>query len=173
VEGAVEGSLDAGFVAGERIDGARAGGVVGVGASRRVDVIFVAGELRRAEGEDSGFEGAKAAEAPGGHRHLLDQQGFGGAGGLVLVEERIAELAKFLGIFCGQDGGFGREAVAERVLRDGGAAFLGARAGGLLRIAAIGVELAFGNHGMDSWGEKPIQDSGAGFSQVGSESVCR
>jgi len=117
VEGAVEGALDAGFVAGEGFNGAGAGGVVGEGACKGIKGrgVFVAGELRHADGEQAGFEGAHAAEAPGGHGHLLDEQGFGGAGGLMFVEKGVAELPEFFGIFVGEDRGLGGESMAKGV----------------------------------------------------------
>ena len=75
VEGAVEGALDAGFVAPNGFDGAGAGRVVdegaGEGVERRVGVVVT--ELRDADIEQAGFKSAEAAEAPGGHGHLLDE----------------------------------------------------------------------------------------------------
>ena len=64
----------------------------------------------------------------------------------MLVEKGVAEFAEFFGVFAGEDGGLGGQAVAESVVGDGGATFGGARAGGELRVAAVGIELAFGNH---------------------------
>ena len=64
----------------------------------------------------------------------------------MLVEKGVAEFAEFFGVFVGEDGGLGGEAVAEGVERDGGASVGGAGAGGELRVAAVGVELTFGNH---------------------------
>jgi hypothetical protein len=115
VEGPVEGALDAGFVARKGFNRAGAGGVVGEGAGPGVEGVVVVGELRHADGEQAGFEGAEAAEAPGGHGHLLDEQGFGGAGGVVFVEESVAKFLEFLRIFVGQDGGLGGESVTESV----------------------------------------------------------
>ena len=148
VERSVEGALDAGFIAREAFDGAGTGGVVGESARTGVEGggIFVAGELRHAEAEQAGFKGAHAAQAPGGHGHLLDEKGFRGSGGLVFGEEGVEQFLEFRGIFVGEDGGLGGEAVAEGVERDGGATFRSARAGGELGIATIGVKLALGRH---------------------------
>ena len=151
VEGAVERALDAGFVAREGFDGAGAGGVVGEGAGARIEFgkLFVAGQLRDTNAEQSGFERAHAAKTPGGDGHLLDEQGFGGSGGAMFVEKGIAELAEFLGVLVGQNGGLGGEAVAQGIMGDGGAAFGSARAGGKPGVAAISVELTFGKHRFD------------------------
>jgi len=145
VEGAIKRTLDAGFVTGKTFDVAV---VVGEGAGERVEgrIGVVVAELRYADVEQAGFEGAETAQTPGGHGHLFDEQRFGGAGGLVFVEEGVAELAEFFGIFVREDGGLGGQAVAEGVVGDGGASVGGAGAGGKLGVAAVGVKLTFGNH---------------------------
>ncbi len=59
VEGAVEGALDAGFVARKRFDGAGAAGVVDEGAGAGIErVVAVVAELGDADVEEAGFEGA-------------------------------------------------------------------------------------------------------------------
>ncbi len=146
VQSAVEGALDAGLVARKRLNRAGAGGVVGKGAGAGIEGVVVVRELGHADGEEAGFEGAEAAQAPRGHGHLLDEQGLGGSRGLIFVEKSIPELAEFLRIFAGEDGGLGGEAVAERVMGDGGAPFGSARAGGEFGVATVGVELALGKH---------------------------
>jgi len=60
---------------------------------------------------------------------LLDEQGFGGAGGLVFVEKCVKELLELAGILAGENAGFGGESVAKRVEADGGATLRSARAG--------------------------------------------
>ena len=115
VEGAVEGPLDAGFVAREGFDGAGAGGVVGEGAGAGVETFDIVAELGDAVLEQACFERAQAAEAPGGHGHLLDEQDFSGACGLVFGEKRVEQFLKFVGILAGEDGGLGSEAVAQGV----------------------------------------------------------
>ena len=72
VEGAVERSLDAGFVAGKTFDVAV---VVGEGAGEGVEgrIGVVVAELRYADVEQAGFEGAEATQTPGGHGHLFDE----------------------------------------------------------------------------------------------------
>ena len=102
--------------------------------------------MRHTETEQTGFEGAHAAQAPGGHGHLLDEQGFGRSGGLVFGEKSVEQFLELFRVFVGEDGGLGGEAVAERVEADGGAAFGSARAGGELGVATISVDLALGGH---------------------------
>jgi len=102
--------------------------------------------LRHTETEQTGFEGAHAAQAPCGHRHLLDEQGFGGAGGLVFGEKGVEQFLEFVGIFVGENSGLGGEAVAESVEANGSATFRSARAGTELGVATIGVDLALGEH---------------------------
>ena len=148
VEGAVEGALDAGFVAREAFDSAGSGGVIGEGAGAGIEgrQVFVARELRHTEIEQTGFERAHAAETPGGHGHLFDEQGFGGPGGLVFREKGVEQLLELLGILVRENGGLGGEPVAKRVEADGGASFGGTRAGGELGVATIGVELTLRGH---------------------------
>ena len=148
MEGAVEGALDAGFVAREAFDSAGAGGVIGEGAGAGIEgrQAFVARELRDTETEQSGFERAQAAEAPRGHGHLLDEQGFGGPGGLVFREKGVEQLLELFGILIREDSGLGGEPVAQGVEADGGASFRGTRAGAELGVAAIGVDLTLGRH---------------------------
>jgi len=148
VEGAVEGALDAGFVAREAFDSAGAGGVIGEGAGAGIEgrQAFVARELRDTETEQSGLERAQAAEAPGGHGHLLDEQGFGGPIGLVFGEKSIEQLLELLGILIRENGGLRGEPVAQGVEADGGASFGSTRAGREPGVAAIGVDLALGRH---------------------------
>jgi len=75
VEGSIKRTLDAGFVTGKGFDGAGSGIVVnkgaGAGVERRVGVVVT--ELGDADVEKAGFEGAEAAETPGGHGHLFDE----------------------------------------------------------------------------------------------------
>ena len=146
MKGPIECALDAGFVARKGFDGAGTGSVVGESAGARVETVFVVGELGHAEIEQTGFKRPHAAQTPGGHGHLLDEQGFGGTGGLVFGEKGIEQFPEFVGIFVGKDGGLGGESVAEGVERDGGATFGSARAGGVLGVATIGVELTLGRH---------------------------
>jgi hypothetical protein len=84
-----------------------------------------------------GFEERDAVETPGGVGELVDELGFGCCGGLVFVEE-LATMGFIRGwVFRGQDGGAGRQAMAQRVERRTLLAGFGARTGGVLGIGAI------------------------------------
>jgi len=159
MQGAVECALDAGFVARKGLDGAGTGSVIGEGARGRIEGVLVARQLRDTDIEQTGFEGAHAAQAPGGHGHLLDEQGLGGSGGLVFIEKGVEEFLELVGVFIGEDVGLGGEAVAKRVEADGGASFRSARAGAELSVATIGVDLTLGEHRVDCCGRSRVQDS--------------
>ncbi len=95
--------------------------------------------------ENVGFEQGSAVDAPGGVGEFLDELGFGGGGGLVFVGELGAVELVGSGVFGGQDGGAGGQAVGERVLRRTLFAGAGARAGRVLRIRAVdGGAVGFG-----------------------------
>jgi hypothetical protein len=145
---AVECALDAGFVARKSFDGAGTGSVIGEGPRARIEGgrVLVARQLRYADIEQTGFEGAHAAQAPGGHGHLLDEQGFGGSGWLVFGEKGVEQFLELVRVFVGEDDGLGGEAVAKRVEADGGATFGSARAGRELGVVTIGVDLTLGEH---------------------------
>ncbi|HKW97944.1 MAG TPA: hypothetical protein VJN43_09415 [Bryobacteraceae bacterium] len=85
VERAIERALDAGFIAEQVFDGARAAGIVekghgaaAVGFEAGEVLLHARGEIGHAEIEQSGFDAAEAGEAPGGHDHLVDEKIFGG-----------------------------------------------------------------------------------------------
>ena len=102
--------------------------------------------LEHAQIEQSGFDGAKTAEAPGGHGHLLDQKILGGPGGLVFGLEGFEQLPEVFLILVVEDGGLGGEAVAQSVEADGVASFGSLRAGAQPGVAAVGVNLTLGGH---------------------------
>ncbi len=151
MEGAVEGALGAGFVAGEGGEGVGAAGVVeedvsvaGVAVEAGVVVVHVAGEVEHAEVEQAGLDAAKTPEAPGGHDDLVGQSALDGVEGLEVVVkggEGFVESGPFL---VGDDGFPGGESVFERVKADGGASVGGLGAGASLSIAAIGFDLTLG-----------------------------
>jgi hypothetical protein len=89
-------------------------------------------------GEQLGFNEWDAVEAPGGVCDFVDQLRFGGIGGLVLVEKLLDVPLVGFGVLSGQDGGAGRETVAECVLRRALFARFGARAGGVRGVGAVG-----------------------------------
>jgi len=89
VEGAVEGALDAGFVAAQESKGVGAADVAQVEKSEtsaRGHVLVLRLELPGvivgAELEDAAFDEAEAFETPGGHDNALDEKGLDGADGL-------------------------------------------------------------------------------------------
>jgi hypothetical protein len=157
--GAEEGALGAGFVAGQDGEGVGRAGVaekdageaVGGGKSL-VFVVDVFGVIDQAEVEGAGFQTAEAAKAPGGHDDLLDEEGFDGADGLVLLFEGQLDCVELVRVFDGDDGVLGGEAVFEGVEADGGLACGGLGAGGFEGIGAVGVDLLLGSHGWRSLG---------------------
>ena len=152
VEGSVEGALAAGFVAGQRGESTDFAGVadedesVLVVAGRVVESTQIAFFLMEQPVEEAGFHAAEAAEAPSGHDHLLDEEGFGGADGLVVVLEGLLDFLEFGFPLGFNDGVLGGEAVAEGIKADGGFALGGFGAGAALGVPAIGFDLQFGGH---------------------------
>jgi hypothetical protein len=100
--------------------------------------------LRHTDIEQTCFESAHAAQSPCADGHLLDEQGFGGSGGLVFGEKGVEEFLELVGVFAWENAGLSGEAVAKRVEADGGASFGSARAGAGLGVATIGVDLTLG-----------------------------
>ncbi|MBZ5592392.1 MAG: hypothetical protein LAP39_09155 [Acidobacteriia bacterium] len=147
-------SLDPRLVTEEIFDGARIHGVVAEDEGQAL-LFGQAGvfafefgvEVGEAEVKQAGFDAAHAREAPSRHDHLLDEQVFGGTGGVVLGFERFEQLGELLVIFGGKDGSLGGEAVAKGIEADGGAAIGSAGAGGELGVPAVGVNLLLGGHG--------------------------
>ena len=155
VKRAIERALDARFVTEEVFDGARLGSVVPKDECLTL-VFFDAGVIRfefllkvgEANIEQAGFDAAHAGEAPGGHDHLVDEQIFGGPGGMVFGLEGFEHFVEVFPILVGEDGSLRGEAVAQGVRADGGAPFGSLRAGTLLGVAAVGNDLSLGGHGL-------------------------
>ena len=89
-------------------------------------------------GEQFGFEGRDAVEAPGGVGDFVDQLSFGGGGGFVLIEKLLDVALIGVGVLSGQDGGAGGETVAERVLRRTLLSLFGTRTGGVEGVGVVG-----------------------------------
>ena len=149
VKGPVECAFDAGLVTEQIFDGARVAGIVEEDECLALDlfesgvVAFHAlGKFVDAQVEQPGLDAAQTLEAPGGHDHLVDQQIFGGADGLVLGLKGFEHLLEVFCIFVVEDGDFGGEAVAQSVETDGSASARSLGAGAFLSIAAIGVDLS-------------------------------
>jgi hypothetical protein len=96
-----------------------------------VDAVFHFGDAER---EEVGFDGGGAVHPPRGVDERLDELGFGGAVGLVFIEEspRVALIRGY--VFGGQDNGLAGEAVAEGVQFRALLPGFGAWAGGMLGI---------------------------------------
>jgi hypothetical protein len=122
-------------------------GEVGLGAQSGVTSFPNLFEVVEAHGEEAGFHLTNAVEAPAGDDHVFDQDLFDRADRLAFVLEGLAELLEIGLLFDGGQNDFGGgEAVLEGVEADGGASFGSFWAVALLSVAAIGCELAFGDH---------------------------
>jgi len=84
-----------------------------------------------------GFQERDAVEAPGSVGDFHDEMRFGWSGGLVFVEKAAAMGVVGGPVFGGEDGGGGRQAMAQGVERRTLLAGWGARTGGAQRIRAV------------------------------------
>ena len=153
VDGAVEGALGAGLVAAGVVDDVGFGGIAakdeGVADVGQEGIVVIAHpliEVRQPHLEEAGFHGAAAAEAPGGHGELFEEDIPGGAGGLVLGAEFGAEPIEAAFVFAGQGGGLGGEAVTEGIGGDLALALGGFGAGAFLGVPAVGIDLFLSSH---------------------------
>jgi hypothetical protein len=133
--GVIDAALEAGLGAGTLVEGL-AGGGVGAG---------VAGVLHHMD-QDLGINSVEAAEEPGGADDVIDQGAFDDGLGLAILVEPFGEGGEGGGILAGDDGGRGVNSGLEGIHAGGGLALDGARAGGVLRIAAVGVNLILCRH---------------------------
>jgi hypothetical protein len=147
-------ALDAGFVTGQDGEGVGAAGVavedVGhavVGSEVLVLLVDVFGVIHQVEIEDAGFHAADAGEAPGGHDHLFDQEGFDGTDGLLGVLVGLEQFVELVFVLADDDGVLGSEPMFEGIEANGGLARRGVGAGGFEGIGAVGVNLFLGSHG--------------------------
>jgi hypothetical protein len=109
-------------------------------------VVDIFGAARQLIGEQAGFDGPDAAEAPAGDGHGLDQIRLDRIGGLELLDVGVEEeLELFMG-FGGKHDGLGGEAVAKAVAGRLGSAFRGGGAAGLGAVGAGGFNFAVGGH---------------------------
>ncbi|MBZ5621948.1 MAG: hypothetical protein LAQ69_24965 [Acidobacteriia bacterium] len=88
-----------------------------------------------------GQEGAGALLKEEMLGHLVDEDFFIDADGLVIFDQGGEELLSNVAGFIGHQSNAGTEAVAQGVLTNGGFAVVCARSSGLLSIATIGFEL--------------------------------
>lgn len=108
------------------------GGVLGLGVS--------------VGGEDVVLDGGNATHAPMGFGDGVGELVFDGVGGLEAGDDGGAEAVVSFLFFGGHDVEMAGEAVLEGVQGGDGAALLGARAGGKLRVAAVRFQLFVGDH---------------------------
>ena len=98
-------------------------------------VVNIFGAARQLIGDQAGFDGPDAAQAPAGDGHGLDKIHLDGVSGLELLDVGVEEeLELFVG-FGGEHDGLGGEAVAEAVARRLDSAF---RSGGAAGLGAVG-----------------------------------
>ena len=166
VEGSVKLALEDVFVAGQLGEGVAAGvpveqdaelaGVLvellvwGEAGGRLIVIpVFSAihlTDLTEAAGEETGLDAGEALEAPLRGGHLVDQEGFQRALGLVLGFEGGEELEVLGAVLDGEDDLAGEQAVAEGVEAGAGLAVGGFGPGGMPGVFAVGVDLALGRH---------------------------
>ena len=85
-------------------------------------------------------DSVEAGDAPFGVDHEVYEGAFIGVGGLEFVVEDGAEFFEFFGIFLGEEGVAGEDAVFVGVLGGGGFSFGSAGAGGELGVGSVGCE---------------------------------
>jgi len=107
-------------------------------------VVDFFGAARQLVGEQAGFDGPDAAQAPAGDGHGFDQIHLDRVGGLELLDVGIEEELELLVGFGGEHDGLGGEAVAEAVAGRLGSAFLGGGAAGLGAVGAGGFRFEVG-----------------------------
>ncbi len=169
VEAAVDGALDAGFVAGEFGGRVGTGGVdaesagqevarIGRDRRRRRRSAFFFGELRghgvlflaglvlvgdplKEIAVDAGFQGKGAVEAPPQAGDAHDQVLFDGADGLEAVEMVVEAEEELFGILIEHDVFVGAQAVDEAIAAGCGLSRGGTRPGRFLGVFAVGIDL--------------------------------
>jgi hypothetical protein len=151
-------ALDAGFVTGQDGEGVGAAGVaqedIGhavLGRDALVLLLDVFGVIEQAEIECASFHTANAGEAPGGHDHLFDQEGFDGTDGLLGVLVGLEQFLELVLVLADDDGVLGSEPMFEGIEANGGLAFGGLGAGGFEGVRAVGVNLFLGSHVGAPW----------------------
>ena len=142
VEGACEGAGEGGEVAVEFGEDVAFAGLEDGDAWAGFVVVGVVVEFR--------FGEVGATEPPGEVGELVDEQDFGGAGGLVFVLEgaMVGDVEEF--VFGGEDGELGGEAVFEAVECGDGFAGVGAGSGALGGVGAVDEEAATTCEGGDA-----------------------
>jgi len=93
------------------------------------------------------FDAAEAAEEPFGVDQGVDAHALDGRGGVVVAVVFGAEGVEVFRVFAGEDGGVGVDAGLQGIETGSGFALDGARAGGFLSVAAVGLDLLESCHG--------------------------
>ena len=101
---------------------------------------------------ESGFGEVDALESPGDFDELVEEEGFGGALGVVFEVEGVVEGFVVFALFAHEDGGFCGEGVFEGVECGDGFAVVGAGAGALEGVGAVGEEATAAGEGGESVG---------------------
>jgi hypothetical protein len=109
-----------------------------------IGAVLDQAHLFQAVGVEAALDANHAAETPLGPGHLAEAALLGFVGGAVSGAQAGQEGLKFGGVLDGEEGVAGAEAVGAAVVCDFGFAFGGARAGGELGVAAVGVDLRLG-----------------------------
>ena len=140
-KGTVEGSIEVALVAGEQGKALTAVGERLEDPSQAIFtghlsefVVDILGAARQLIGEQAGFDGPDAAQAPAGDGHGLDQIRLDGVGGLELLDVGVEEELELFAGFGGEHNGLSGEAVAEAVAGRLGSAFRGGGAAGRQRL---------------------------------------
>ncbi len=141
-------AFEAGFVAVQQIEhvGFIAHGAEGDKREGRIVLAFVTARATDFLVEPGGLAVPDALLTPAGDGHSFDEIALGGGFGLVLVEERGEQGAKFFLRFAGEDDFFREEAVGSAVLRGGVFALFGDGAAGFCAVGAGCDLLEFGRH---------------------------
>ena len=154
MEGPGEGTLEASLQ--DREPGERIGvlSVVEGDESQAVDgvktpvgAVNLITKIEQAHADGSGFHMIEAAQAPGSHGQLPDEDFLAGSGGGVLGFEGIDEGFKVGHVFAVEGKDLGGEPVLDAVEADGGAAFGSFRTGTFPGVGAVGGDLFLGGHG--------------------------
>jgi hypothetical protein len=175
-QGSGELALEAEFGVGEEAEGrgsSLAEGFVGKGEAGRFGKRRVARAVHAIHFDVDGgvLRGPKAADAPMGEDHLLDEADFDGVRGVEAFDVSAEEVVVDFAAFVGEDVVVGEDAVDGGVLRGDGFAAGGFGAFGEGSVAAGGFAAGFG----DGWavGLRHGWLSFCGFSRDGGEGGAR
>ena len=148
MEGAIEGPLEAGLVAGEARQGVGLDAILAIDLGQRVHRLQVliapvesAPRICGTEVEEPRLDEAETAETPGGHDEAVDQFALKGIERREVVAHRVEQRLEIGRVIQMEDGLLRRETVPEGVERGPSLALGGPGAGALPGVAAIGRDL--------------------------------